>query len=528
MTRYLAVLALLSAGVLAAQDPPGQAGRISFISGSVSFDPAGVDQWVPATVNRPLTIGDQVFADNGARAEIHVPGTAFRLGDRGAFEFMNLDQGATQVRLSEGSMDVRVRNLLGNLEIDTPNLAFTVTRPGEYRLDTNPDNGQTYVTVRDGEGQVSSAGGSFTVPAGQQAVVMGQDASAQYQLNPAPAYDGFDNWVISRNRREDRYARPRYVSSAMVGYEDLDENGSWRSAPGYGQMWVPNGVASGWAPYVDGQWSWVEPWGWTWVDNEPWGFAPFHYGRWAFVNGYWGWLPGPLAVEPVYAPALVAWVGFGGGFGVSLGFGGGEAVGWFPLGPRDVYIPAFTASAAFVNRINVSNTTVINSTNVTNVYNNYVRTGSVPVNTYMNRTVPGAVVAAPQNVLTSGQSIQRVAKRVPPNQLSGITVAAAAPKVAPQVASVLGHPAGGNAPHPAAAVLSRPVVAKATPPAPLPAFQQRQAMLARNPGHPVPVAQLHQMASSAPPTAAAARPPVTVLKNVRPITPGPPMRQLPR
>ena len=504
------------AGLLAAQDPPSRAGRISYLSGAVSFDPAGVDQWVPATVNRPLTVGDQLYSDNGARAEVHVPGAAFRLGDRAAFEFMNLDDQTVQARLSSGPLDVRVRNLYGNVEIDTPNAAFTITRPGDYRLDTNPDNGQTYITVRDGEGQVTSAGGAFAVQRGQQAAITGQGPSAQYQINGIPGNDAFDSWALSREQREDRYANSRYVSPAMVGYEDLGEYGTWRPAEGYGDVWVPNSMPAGWAPYQDGHWAWVDPWGWTWVDEAPWGFAPFHYGRWAYINNSWGWCPGPVAATPVYAPALVAWVGFGAGIGVS--FGGGPGVGWFPLGPRDVYVPAFTASAAYVTRINVSNTTVINRTNITNVYNTYERTGAIPVNTYMNRTVPGAVMAVPQNALTEARPVRQIATRLKPTQLGSINAGVAAPRVAPQVASVLGRAPGGSAPRPPAAVLSRPVVAKIAPPQAPPSFQQRQAVLAKNPGRPVPVAQLHQLAAAARP-AAGVRPQVTVVKSARPITP---------
>src|ERR1039457_4818764 len=110
-SAVLIVLALAAAFVAASQDPPGRVGLLSYVSGSVSFQPAGVNEWAPATMNRPLTIGDQLYADDGAQAEIHLPATAFRLGSRTAFEFMNLDDRSTQVRLSEGSLDVRVRRL---------------------------------------------------------------------------------------------------------------------------------------------------------------------------------------------------------------------------------------------------------------------------------------------------------------------------------------------------------------------------------------------------------------------------------
>ena len=511
------VLAMATAGVLAAQDPPGSVGRLSYITGSVSFQPSGVNDWVPATVNRPLTVGDQLYADAGARAEIHVPGAAFRIGSQSAFEFMNLDDRNVQVRLSEGSLNVRVRRLDRDqsLEVDTPNLAFSIDRPGEYRIDTNPDTNQTYVTVRSGEAQVTGNVGSFAVHAREQAVVAGQDQQAQYNVYAAPGNDDFDNWSLTRDQREDRFHSSRYVSPNVVGYEDLDEYGSWRSEPRYGEYWVPRGVPSGWAPYHDGHWAWVDPWGWTWVDDAPWGFAPFHYGRWAHFGDTWGWVPGPVAVMPVYAPALVAWVGFGGGAGVSFGFGGGSTVGWFPLGPRDVYVPAYRASETYVTRINTSNTTVINNTNITNVYNTYVKTGSVPTANYANRTVAGAVVAVPQAALTSSRPVQQVGVKVRPAQITAMKAGTAAPHVAPQVTSVLGHPQSGGAPRPPAAVVSRPVVAKSTPPPLPPSFQQRQNLMAQNPGRPLPIQQVRQMSA----TPAATARPVHVVAQARPVTP---------
>jgi hypothetical protein len=519
MVRRFLFLIVVVAGVLAAQDPPARVGRLNYVSGSVSFQPGGVNDWVPAAINRPLTVGDQLYADTGARAEVHIPGAAFRLGSQTAFEFMNLDDRNTQLRLSEGTLNVRVRRLNENFEVDTPNLAFTIMSPGEYRINANPDTYETYVTVRQGEGQVTGNAGTFSVHAEEQAVVSGQDG-AQFNLYQAPQYDDFDDWALSRDRREDRYrSAARYVSPEMVGYEDLDQYGYWRSVPEYGRCWVPRDVPVGWAPYHEGHWAWIDPWGWSWVDDEPWGFAPFHYGRWAYFDGYWGWVPGPVAVAPVYAPALVAWVGFGGGgFSASFGFGAGPAVGWFPLGPRDVYIPAYGASQTYVSRANVTNTTVINTTNVTNVYNNYIQTNTISTANYMNRSVPGAVVAMPQNALASAQPVQKAALRVQPNQINAVKTFDPAPHVALQVASVLGHAPSVYAavPRPAAAVVSKPVVAKFTPPpAPAP-FQQRQNLLAQHPGYPIPIQQQQQIARSAP---AAIRPPVRVVAQARPVTP---------
>jgi hypothetical protein len=515
MSLRVLLVAIAAAGVLIAQDPPSRVGRLNFITGSVSFQPGGASDWVPAAINRPLTVGDQIFADDGARAEIHIPGTALRLDSRTSFEFLNLDDHMIQVRLSEGSLGVRVRRLEGDqsLEVDTPNLAFTILRTGDYRIDTNPDNNQTYVTVRSGDGQITSNSGAFAVHARQQAVLTGQD-QAEYGVYAAPGNDDFDNWVQSRDVREDRSQSSRYVSPNVVGYEDLDENGTWQSVPDYGAVWTPREVPVGWAPYHNGHWAWVDPWGWTWVDDAPWGFAPFHYGRWAFLRARWCWVPGPIAVAPVYAPALVAWFGVGGGGArLSVSFGG-AGVGWFPLGPRDVYLPSYRSSPTYVTRINTSNTTVINNTQITNVYNNYVRTGSVPTANYANRSVPGAVVAVPQNSFASARPVQQVAVNVRANQINSISRVSAAPRVAPQMASVLGRPAGGAVvPRPAAAVINRAVVAKTSPPpAPAP-FQQRQALLAKDPGRPIPIQQQQRIAR---PVQAA---PVRVVQRAPQVTP---------
>ena len=164
--------------------------------------------------------------------------------------------------------------------------------------------------------------------------------------------------------REDRVVSTRYVPEEMTGYEDLDQYGAWRTAPDYGAVWVPTAVPAGWAPYRSGHWVWVSPWGWTWVDSAPWGFAPFHYGRWVWLGNHWAWAPGRRIARPVYAPALVAFIG-GSNFSVSVGVGSAPAVGWVPLGWREPYRPWYRASHAHVRNVNVTHVT-----NVTNITNN--------------------------------------------------------------------------------------------------------------------------------------------------------------
>src|SRR6478609_366104 len=236
-----------------------------------------------------------------------------------------------QVQLTEGSVNVRVRRLYPGqrIEVDTPNLAFVIDRPGTFRLDVDRDSDNTTIEARQGGGRVYGVGGRFDVRNGDVVVFYGEDVR-DYELYGFPGMDAFDRYASMRDQRIDRSPSLRYLGDDLVGYSDLDAYGRWSRYPDYGNVWFPTNTYSGWAPYQDGQWVWQDPWGWTWVDDQPWGFAPSHYGRWASIDGRWGWVPGPKTYRPVYAPALVAFMQMAGG-----------SIGWFPLGPSDVYYPSY-------------------------------------------------------------------------------------------------------------------------------------------------------------------------------------------
>ena len=448
---WLAGLLVAGAATMWAQDdPPSRVARLNFLEGSVSFQAAGHDDWAAATPNYPLTVGDHLWADERSRAELHVGSTAIRMDAHTAIAFLNLDDRMTQVRLSDGSINISIRYLDENesYEVDTPNGAVTLLRPGRYRIDADPDRQLTTVTVRGGEAEVTAGGQAFPVHARQSAYVTGAE-QPNTEVAAAGPSDDFDRWWETREDREARRPPPRYVSREMIGYEDLDDYGTWRDYPGYGPCWVPR-VAAGWAPYHNGHWVWVEPWGWTWVDDAPWGFAPFHYGRWASYGGSWVWLPGAVAVRPVYAPALVAWVG-GSHFGVGIGIGSG--VGWFPLGPREAYIPSYRVSNTYVNRVNVTNVTnVTNITNVTNV-------------TYVNQRVPGAVTAVSRSDFAASRPVARVAVAVPPTAMASAQVSTREIPVSRQEAVAARPVASVAVARPPQNIVSRPVVTRTPPPA---------------------------------------------------------------
>jgi hypothetical protein len=487
---------------------------LGYVQGSVSFQPGGVDDWVPADPNRPLITGDRLWVDQNARAEMHIGGSALRLNAGTAFSFLNLDDQTVQIQLTQGSVEIHLRYLDDNqtFEVDTPNIAFSLLRPGIYRVDANPDAQTTVVTVRSGQGEGTGGGQAFQLRPGDQAQITG-DQQISLNVVRAPAPDWFDSWGDQRDRLEDQSVSGRYVSHEMVGYEDLDAAGTWRDGGGdYGQVWYPNAMPAGWAPYRYGHWSWIEPWGWTWVDDMAWGFAPFHYGRWALIGGGWAWIPGPPAVRPVYAPALVAFVG-GPGFGLAIG-GGGVGLAWFPLGPHEVFVPSYQVSAAYVNRVNVSNTVVTNVT-ITNVYNNT----NVANVRYVNQTAPGAVTAVSRDTFVNARPVRQAVVAVNSEQLAHAQVVRTA-AVAPTQAAVLGHAVMASAPRPPAAVLARTVVTKATPPPPPVAFAQRQQLLQKNPGRPLEAQQIQQVRAQSPaparPTFRPAPPAQTVTPVVQP------------
>jgi hypothetical protein len=441
------------------QDPPTRAGRIGYVEGSVSFQPGGDGDWVTAVPNRPLTVGDNLWVDRGSRAEIQIGSTSIRLGPETSISFLNLGNEVTQLRLSLGSAIVRARRFERDdaIEMDTPNLALNVTRPGEYRLDVNQNGDQTVAEVYQGEAEISGAGNSYRLIDGQRGTFSGVD-QLSYDVDQIGSDDDFYRWARSRDERQDRFRSARYVSTDMTGYEDLDDYGQWQDVNGYGNVWSPAGVPYDWAPYRYGHWAYVSPWGWTWVEDEPWGFAPFHYGRWAYLQSRWCWVPGPVAVAPVYAPALVAFIG-GGGF--SIGVGVGSGVGWFPLAPGEVYVPWYRTSPRYVQNVNVTNTRV-NVVQVTNVYNNY-NVNHVSNVTYVNQRVTNSVTVVNHDTFVNARPVNRNIVRVDSREIQRAQVSSAVVNnVQPARQSVIGVARPVNS-RPPQEVMSRSVVATRQP-----------------------------------------------------------------
>ncbi len=410
---------MLNAALADEVEPSGRVARLSYLQGSVSLQPVGAQDWIPAELNRPVTTSDRLWSDTpGSRAELDIGGAVIRVGSDTGFSFLTLDDNVAQMQVTAGTVSVTVRELLENqtYEIDTPNVAVLLDQAGQYRVDVNEAGNTTVVRVS--AGQAEANGGAQTVPIANQQVMTfigNEQVSAIPAMLGAP--DGFDDWTFERDREYEQAASRQYVADDVAGTEDLDDNGQWENTPDNGYVWIPTAVAAGWAPYSFGHWAWISPWGWTWVDNAPWGFAPFHYGRWTRWHNSWCWVPGPREERAKYSPAMVAWVGGGAGVGVGAG------VGWFPLGPRERY-------------------------GVANIH-------------YANVSVPGAVTTVPQSVFASAQPVNAHRLNVPVGQGARFATTATPPAIAP----VRQSPApGGGARRPPQALLNRVVVVRTAPP----------------------------------------------------------------
>ncbi|MEP7099973.1 MAG: DUF6600 domain-containing protein [Burkholderiales bacterium] len=399
--EMLLLATLAVAGGVRAQDtdvdPPGRVARLSEVNGQVwLYSPDGAE-WIVASRNQPLTTGDRLATEAGARAELQIGSTTVRVDASSEIEVVQLDDEHVALELHDGSAIAHVRDLngAGQLELTTEEGRFVTLRTGTYRFDRN--NGKSDVTVYSGQARYEGPNSGLPVNAGQRAEFWIDSGGVAQYSTLSPVNDAFASWSSERDRRVVGNIAERYVSPEMTGAAELDAYGRWEQTPDYGSVWIPTAVAADWAPYSQGRWTFVRPWGWTWVDDAPWGFAPFHYGRWVYLRNNWCWTPGTRVARPIYAPALVGWVGGARG-NVSVTIGGGPAVGWFPLAPREVYVPSYRVSPRYARNVNithVSNVTVIN-----NVFAN-----PQGPREFENRRFPRAITVVPSSVMAERRPV---------------------------------------------------------------------------------------------------------------------------
>ena len=400
-------------------DLPGRVGRIAEFAGQLFLSPEDrATEWQAIGLNYPVASGDNLWVGGDGRAEVDYGGGQFRLAGDTNLHVSRLDENRVALFIAQGRVIIRVRVLDSgdSARIDAPNAQIQLNRPGLYRIDVAPDRQSTLVTVREGEAVVVLANGAQQTLPGQTAVVTGQNPPAA-DIRNGIGQDGFDDWSASRDRRYERPRATAYVSPQMVGHADLDEYGTWQSTPEYGAVWYPTAVAADWAPYRDGYWTNVGGWGSTWVDAAPWGYAPFHYGRWAWVGSRWGWCPGRFVARPLWAPALVGWVGGASG-GLSANFGS-PVYGWVPRGWGEPFHPWW-------NRCSYNCWANFNRPYAVNVT---VRPDNPPSH-FRNVAYPGALTAVSAATLAGRLPVAMNRVTVPTHQMSSAPALAAAPAVA--------------------------------------------------------------------------------------------------
>ena len=427
-------------------DPPERVGRIAVMTGPVSFHNPGDTQWSAATQNYPVSSGNSFWTEASSQAQLEVSASRIAMAGATEFDVAALDAAGLQGVAAQGEVYLYLRDLAPNeaWSIQTPRGQVRLGGNGRYDIVAGSTEQPTLISVLDGSAEIDGPGVSLRVAANQTAAITGTDS---FQGNVGPLLrDAFltERLTAERPPPAPAPAIPAQVV-AMPGGSDLMGTGSWSQAPDYGEVWYPP-VPDTWVPYREGHWAYVAPWGWTWVDDASWGFAPFHYGRWLRIGDRWAWTPGTVAVAspPVYAPALVSFIGIGAGVALGAALASGS-IGWVPLGPREEFHPWYHASNNYVRQVNVSH--------VTNIRNN-----NVTINNYINRAAATSVPAA---AMTASRPVQAVVRPLTAQQFAAArpifgqqplrptaTTAGVTPVVARQLnlaPAAMAHPAPGPA-----------------------------------------------------------------------------------
>jgi len=337
----------------AQSEPPGRVGRLAFTDGTVSFHDNEQSQWTPAAVNTPLSTGDSLWTEPNARSEISLAGTRIRMAGATQLDMLAVDDSQTRLQVDEGRIDVKTQAMDTSqpYQIITPRGTISLLQQGDYYVEAGSTEDPTQIGVRAGAAQIQGLDGQLlAVRPGEVGELTGDAATPQLRTIRSAPPPQPPAWA-DRDRQVSYDQPPQYLTAGVTGYEDLNQYGTWVDDSSYGEVWIPRSVPAGWAPYRTGHWVYEQPWGWTWIDDQPWGFAPYHYGRWANREGRWMWLPPERNVRPVYAPALVAFVG-GVELSAMLSRQSSAPVGWFPLGPREAYVPPYTTNRDYYQRVN--------------------------------------------------------------------------------------------------------------------------------------------------------------------------------
>jgi hypothetical protein len=402
--------------------PPGRVGRVSLISGNVDLRAASGSAWADAELNQPIFAGEALRTDPRARSEVRIGANTIHLSNGSEVEITSLRDGLTQILLSRGRIGLHLRQAGENedVEVDVQQGGVRLAVPGTYDIEAGDGDGPARVAVFGGTAQFAGPGGDRRIEAGQVTILAGSEAADVASIGPATA-DDFVAWCRAHDYDETRLAAPYYVSRYMTGSDQLDSAGIWKINAQYGPVWFPT-QSEDWAPYRFGHWSWIAPWGWTWLDDQPWAFAPSHYGRWALIDDHWAWVPGNYVARPLYAPAVVAFLGTP---GVGLSSEEGATLAWFPLAPGEAYWPSYSRDLDYVRNLNVGAVKDVAAIGMR-------ADGEPPLETFRedfaNRLFATVV---PRLVFTNGRPVAPARVSLPEKRLQDAPVLMASPQIAP-------------------------------------------------------------------------------------------------
>jgi hypothetical protein len=462
MTKLrLLILSLLFLGfagpspALADELAPTRIGRVSAVEAAVSLRPSG-GEWTDAAINDPVAAGMSMRTAGQARARLRIGADTIALSAATRIEIGRLDETVTKIALPQGRIGVHLAHLEpgGSVEIDLPRAGVWLSAPGDYDISVGDERTPARVAALDGSARIVAEGIDATVTIGTALALNSGDPLTK--LNDG-VRDEFVAWWRPPAGDAVEPQALRYVSPEMTGYDALDAGGAWEQAEGYGTVWYPNVVAESWAPYRYGHWRWLVPWGWTWTDDMPWGFAPSHYGRWARIDDRWAWVPGPRIGHPVYAPALVAFLGTA-GVGLSYPDGNGPAVAWFPLAPGEAYWPSYTSDLDTIRHINAG---AVHDLATIGAGANNQPPAAIVNGDYRNRRFATIV---PRPVFVAGRAVAPASIQLPGRRLDNAPLLAGSPQIPPAASS---PPQIASAVH----TLSRILAPRAAPATRTPAVQ---------------------------------------------------------
>jgi hypothetical protein len=438
-----ALLLLLFSGFASRADDPalGRVGGMDVAEGEVTIrllegGEAGGNPrpgaWSEAGRNDPVASGMAVCPAAASRAVLRVGADLIAFSETSEADILKLDRAGTALALRSGRLGVFLseHEAARATEITIPNGAVRLFAPGEYEIAAGDGKSPARLAVLAGTARVIGKGLDAVIASGGTALLIGDDPLAMLPGGASEEEDAFAEWWRAQKRSPADAPALHRVSAALTGHETLDEHGAWESVAGIGEIWFPRDLPRDWAPYRHGRWRWMSPWGWTWIDEMPWGFATSHYGRWAHVGeadseaGRWGWVPGERVEEPVFMPAAVAFLGTA-GVGLSYPDAFRPAVAWFPLAPGEVYWPDFTDDPAAIRRLNegaVADPSTLAPT----------RKGDPPadivVGDYSNRRHASVV---PRAVFIGGRPVAEALIELPAHRLENAPLLAGSPGIEP-------------------------------------------------------------------------------------------------